>query len=120
MSSTGNKGFIKVSRFRRHFTTILIILLYTIISIFGFLFLWQYSENVDLKNQMAVYNTSLESFKMYYWSRYNKTFHHNASTMINGLAYGDYIVVWTKDRNIIDVLETCTHEYAHNNLEMKD
>ncbi len=38
----------------------------------------------------------------------------------DGLAYGNYIVVWTKDRTITQTLETCTHEYAHNNLGLKD
>lgn len=37
-----------------------------------------------------------------------------------GRAYGDYFCVWTKDRTIADVLETCTHEYGHNNLELAD
>lgn len=37
-----------------------------------------------------------------------------------GLAYGPYFIVWTEGRNIEQVLETCTHEYAHNNLGLKD
>lgn len=39
---------------------------------------------------------------------------------IVGLAYGDYFMVWTKNRTIIDTIETCTHEYSHNNLRLDD
>lgn len=59
-----------------------------------------------------------EQWDMYYendnWDKY-----YNATlTGVWGLAHGDYITVWTKDRTITQVLETCTHEYAHNNLNL--
>lgn len=37
-----------------------------------------------------------------------------------GIAYEDYFCVWTKDRKILDTLETCTHEYAHTNFNLND
>ena len=42
----------------------------------------------------------------------------NHTTGVVGLAWPDSFCVYTKNRGILDVLETCTHEYAHTNLDM--
>lgn len=72
----------------------------------------------DLKFNLSVCNNARDQFKMYYEDKYNKPF--EAIDGVKGLAYGDYIVVWTKDKTITEVLNTCTHEYAHNELGLKD
>ena len=59
----------------------------------------------------------LQSFEMYYNEKYNTPFKYS-NTTIEGLAFGDFIAVWTKNKTITEVLEICMHEYAHNNLDM--
>ena len=54
---------------------------------------------------------------MYYNEKYDTPFKYS-NTTIEGLAFGDFISVWTKNKTITEVLEICTHEYAHNNLDM--
>jgi uncharacterized protein YjaZ len=62
----------------------------------------------------------VEHFKMYYTEKYGIEYNDSIGDVVDGLAFGDFILVWTKHKTIIDVLEICTHEYAHNNLDMKD
>ena len=50
----------------------------------------------------------------------NDTSPNNYTAKLYGAAFGDFIMVRTYGRTISDVLETCTHEYAHNNLGLKD
>lgn len=70
-------------------------------------------EIIEKKQQIAI-----DSFRMYYDEKYKANF--NSKNGVYGLAFGEYIAVWTKNRNITAVLDTCTHEYAHNNLGLED
>jgi len=77
-----------------------------------------YDENEILMGENARIKTKLSQFEMYYNEKYNAEFdHHNG---VLGLAFGDYISVWTRGRDIMAVLETCTHEYAHNEFGLED
>ena len=59
------------------------------------------------------------SFDMYYFDKYKTMLGlQKDGYFVLGLAFGDFITVYTRGRNIVDVLDTCTHEYAHNNLDM--
>lgn len=74
------------------------------------------SEKLDIIE--SNYNNSLESFKMYYVDKYGVEF--NYTNGVYGIAYGDFFTVWSRGRNITAVLDTCVHEYAHNNLGLRD
>ena len=57
----------------------------------------------------------VEKFDLFYLDRNQQEFHGGEVT---GLAYGDFFAVWTKGRSIQEVMGTCLHEYAHNELDM--
>jgi len=67
------------------------------------------SENEDLKEAYA-------TFKMYYNEKYGQKF--DADKGVLGLAFGDFIAVWTKDQSFADMQDTCAHEWMHNNANM--
>jgi len=65
---------------------------------------------------MAECDDHVQSMRMFSMQQYN----FSNVQPVDGLAFGDYFAVWTKNRTVSDVLETCAHEYAHNNLGMND
>ena len=71
------------------------------------------AENTELTEQII----HLERYKLFA-PEYSQEFEEGIT--IDGVAFynGSYLKVWTKGRTITQVLETCTHEYAHLNLDM--
>jgi len=75
---------------------------------------------LDCAAECPVTEEMLDQYKMYLDKEGRAKASRMATNGLLGLAYGDYIVVWTRNRTILEVLETCTHEYAHNNLDLCD
>lgn len=57
--------------------------------------------------------TKLAQFDMYYHEKYNMTLKHDIEG-VTGLYVGNYFMVWVKDREYSEVMETCNHEYLHH------
>lgn len=97
-------------------------------------------QNIELSNQLAICEVHEQNYinkvneqnarirqleadnqNLMMYSNANRTQElRDARQVVTGLAFGKYFCVWTEGRNITSVLDTCTHEYAHNNLRMKD
>jgi hypothetical protein len=78
------------------------------------------TQKEDLAYAYEKLGLQLERFKMYYNETYGEAYNFKNDSLIAGIAFGDYITVWTEGKTITDVLEICAHEYAHNNLMMED
>lgn len=74
------------------------------------------SYSLFLYNTNQIQKKQILQFQMYLNDKYDMGLKPNHQ--IVGLAFEDYIAVYTKGRTITEVLETCTHEYSHNNLDM--
>jgi hypothetical protein len=82
----------------------------------------------DYENQLkslikteAKYNDTIESLKLYFILQ-NFTNNFTAVNGVGGLAYknANAFCVYTKDKGVMDVMDTCIHEYGHTNLNLDD
>jgi len=73
--------------------------------------MFQFYENLKLKQEIKKCDLKVETFQMHYQEQYNMFY--NESWKATGIFFGDYFAVWTKNRTWAEVMETCNHEYLH-------
>lgn len=85
--------------------------------------MFHYQNTIQLQDQILQQLKMLDTYRMH-MERGSILTAFEQNKTLNGVAYPDgYFSVWVgrtneTQRNIIEVLDTCTHEYAHLRLDM--
>ena len=73
----------------------------------------QYYELEELKDTFELQEAQIKSFKIRDIARFRRDMN---KSRVNGLYYGDLMVIWLEDRTYMEALETFNHEWLHHKL----
>jgi|WetSurMetagenome_2_1015567.scaffolds.fasta_scaffold729178_2 hypothetical protein len=92
-------------------TIVMVVALFSVVALVIVYFMEENNNPTSSELLESIKNTENASFTL------GETIN---GSQITGLAYKNFFCVYTKERKILDVLQDCTHEYGHTNLELVD